>query len=173
MQTQDILLTIFTGVLAVAVLMQTLIFFGIYKSIRRLTEWMDGMGKDLRKNMEIVTSKVDESLSSIKEITDGFKPIKDRLVDTTELIHNRIVDVDDFLAETTRTARMEVLKMQARIESASNRVEEILELAHDSVMAPLNEIGALTRGIRAGFDLLFRRRRNPSSTAPQDEEMFI
>ena len=173
MQTQEILLTIFTGVLALAVLMQTLIFLGIYKSIRRVADWMDGMGKDLRRHMEVVTAKVDEGLTSIQGIADGVKPIIDKVAGTTELIHNRIADVDDFLEETTRTARVEVQRMQARIESASSRLEEMMELIQESVMAPINQFSAITRGIRAGFDLLFRRRKSTPDPSPQDDEMFI
>jgi len=174
MQTQDILLTIFTGILAVAVFMQTLIFFGIFKAIRRMTDRIDGLSKDLIKNVEIVTAKADEALKTIRDIGDGFKPVQDKIVDAAEIIHNRIIKVDDFLEETTSTARLEILRMKDRLESAADRAEELLETMQNSIMAPINEINALTRGIRAGFDLLFRRRRNPSGVSHQDDdEMFI
>jgi hypothetical protein len=68
---------------------------------------------------------------------------------------------------------MEVQSMKDRIESATNRTEELLEMMHDRILAPVNEIYALTRGIRAGFDILFRRRKNTSAEPHQDEEMFI
>jgi len=89
--------------------------------------------------------------------------------------------VDDFLEETTDTARTEVERIRDRVEAATNRAEEMLEIIHDGILAPINEITAITRGIRAGFDFLFRRRRKPSRDVPQsevveqgdDEEMFI
>jgi len=181
MQTQEILLVIFTGILAVAVLMQTLIFFGIFKTFRQLTKRMDSLSKDLQGNVEVVTAKAEETLTTIRDIGEGLMPVKDKMVDAADLIHQRVVKVDDFLEETTSSARTEVQRMQTRIESATNRVEEILEMMQDGVMAPINEISALTRGIRAGFDLLFRRRskasnipdRTPAQTPDQDEEMFI
>jgi len=173
MQTQEVLLAIFTGILAISFLIQTFIFFGIFKTIRQLTDRVDGLSKDLMKNVEVVTVKAEETLTTIRDIGNDLKPVKDKIVDAAEIVHGRIVRVDEFLEETTSTARMEVQSMKDRIDTATNRAEEMLETIHDSILAPVSEINALARGIRAGFDLFFRRRRKPSDTPAQDEEMFI
>jgi hypothetical protein len=34
-------------------------------------------------------------------------------------------------------------------------------------------VNAVVRAVRIGMDVLFRRRRNPSSISAQDDEMFI
>jgi len=181
MQTQEILLAVFTGILAFAVLMQTLIFFRMYKTFRRLAERIDGISQGLLKNADKVTVKAEETLDIIQDIGNGFMPVKDKVVDAAEILHQRVVKVDDFLEETTDTARSEVERIRDRVEAATNRAEEMLEIIHDGILAPINEITAITRGIRAGFDFLFRRRRKPSRDVPQsevveqgdDEEMFI
>ena len=169
----DTLLTIFTGVLALAVLIQTLLFFGIYRTIRQLTSKMDGLGKDLIKNVEAISGKVEEGLATIKGIAEGIKPIRDRVAATTDIVHRRVMELDAFLDEATRTARLEILRVQDMIEQASQKVEETLELLRRGILTPLNEINAISRAIRVGIDVLFRRRKGPSSTSPQDEEMFI
>ncbi len=169
----DTILLVFTGVLAIAVVMQSIIFYSIYRSIRQMNGWMDGIGKDLLRNVESISSKVNEGVATIKEMAEGLKPIKEKLASATDIIHKRVVDVDSFLSETTDTARLEVMRIRDKIESASNRAEEILEMLHNSIITPVNEFNAIARGIKAGMDMLFRRRRNPSSTTPQDEEMFI
>jgi hypothetical protein len=164
---------IFTGVLALAVLMQTLLFFGIYRSIRRITVWMDGCGRDLLRNAEVISSKVEEGLTTIKSTAENLKPITQNLVGTTQIVHNRVVDLDNFLAEATSSARLEIARIQDTIQLASNRAEEAINILRDSVLAPVNEINAVVRAIRVGLDVLFRRRRNPSNAPAQDEEMFI
>lgn len=169
----DTLLTIFTGVLAVAVLIQTFLFFGIYRSIRRLTSWMDGLSKDLLRNVEVISGKVDEGLATIKGIAEGIKPIREKLAATTDIVHKRVTELDAFLAEATSTARLEILRVQDTIHSATQKMEQTLELLRHGIVTPLNEINAISRAIRVGLDVLFRRRKNPSSTSPQDEEMFI
>ena len=173
MHDTNTILLVFTGILAIAVLMQSIIFYGIYRSIRQMNIWMDGIGKDLLRNVEIISSKVDVGVVTIQEIGDGLKPIREKLTSATDIIHKRVINLDSFLEETTDTARLEVMRIRDRIESASNKAEEILEMLHDSIITPVNEFNAIARGIKAGIDVLFRRRRNPSSATPQDEEMFI
>ncbi len=176
MQTQEILLAIFTGILAVAVLMQAFIFLAMYRTFRRLVDRIDGIGRDLIKNADKVTEKAEETLNTIQEIGNGFIPVKDKVVDAAEILHQRVVKVDDFLEETANTARYEVDRVKARIESAASRAEELVEMVHDSILTPINEISAIVRGIRAGFDFLFRRRRKTSESEaepPDNDEMFI
>ena len=174
MDTQDILLTIFTGILAVAVLMQTVAFFGIFRALRRLTVRMDNLSEELIKHVGFVSEKANETLGTIREIGEGLIPVKDSVVHAAVILHQRVVKIDGFLEETTDAARLEVHKLRSRIESASNQVEQLLEDVQNRVMTPVNEIFAITRGIRAGFDLLFRRRKPAAAEVEEpDEEMFI
>jgi vacuolar-type H+-ATPase subunit I/STV1 len=173
MQTQEILLAVFTGILAIAVLVQTFVFLRIYLTIRQLTNRVDDLSKDLMKNVEIVTAKAEEILTTIRDISDSFTPVKNKMVDAVEIVHERVLRVDEFLEETTNTARMEVKRIRDRIESASDRTEEFMEMVHDRILVPVSEITALDRGIRAGFDFFFRRHKTPSVDSQQDEEMFI
>jgi len=168
----DNLLLVFTGILALAVAVQTLLFWGIFRAIRRLSSYMDGLGKDLLKNVGAISARVDEGVAAVKGVAEGLKPIRDKLADSTEIVHNRIAEVDAFLAETTDTVRQEIRRIQDGIHAVTQKVQQTLELLHKSLLAPLNEIGAVTRAINVAVDVLFRRRKRPSSSA-QDEEMFI
>ena len=173
MQTQEILLAIFIGILVVAVLMQTLVLFWIFKALRQLTDRFESMSKDLIKNVEGVTAKAEETLAAVRDVSNALRPVKDKIVDAAEIVHERVVRVDEFLEETTNTARMEVQRMKDRIESAANRTEELLGMLHDRILVPITEMSALVHGIRAGFDFFFRRRGKPSVAPHQDDEMFI
>jgi hypothetical protein len=165
------LLAVFTGILALAVVFQTILFFGIYSAIRRMSTFLDTIGRDYLRSVGTISAKVDEALTLIRDATEGFKPIRDNLVNTTEIIHGRVGEIDHFLAEITDIARLQILRIQDSIQEAVQKAEQTLDLLHKSVLAPINEITAISRGIRVAMDLLFRRRRNPGSA--QDEEMFI
>jgi hypothetical protein len=165
------LLMVFTGILALAVVIQTILFFGIYSAIRRMSTFLDVMGKDLLRNIGVISAKVDEGLAVIKDTAEGLKPIRDNLVNTTEIIHSRVTEIDLFLEETAYMARQQILRVQESIQAAIQRAEQTLDLLHKSLLAPLNEVNAISRAIRVAVDVLFRRRRNPDSA--QDEEMFI
>jgi uncharacterized protein YoxC len=169
----DPLLMIFTGVLALAVVIQGIIFFLIYKSIRQLTVRMDILGNDLIRNAEVVTEKVNEGLAVIKNVAQDLKPITEKLADTTDIVHKRVKDIDCLLEEVTSSARMEILRVQETFRDASCRIQDAIDILRNSIIAPLNEINAISRAIRVAIDVLFRRRKGPSGTAGPDEEMFI
>jgi methyl-accepting chemotaxis protein len=166
-------LLIFTGVLTVAVLMQAFLFFGIYRSIRQVTAKIDNLGKDLLKNFNDISAKVDEALTNIKIMSDSFKSITDSMANTTEIVHKKVVKMDAFVDETIRTAQLEILRIQDTIQMVTDRTRETIELLHSGIQSPINEINAISRALRVGFDFLFRRRKNISGASGHDEEMFI
>ena len=165
------LLMVFTGILTLAIVIQTILFFGIYASIRRMSAFLDAMGKDLLRNIGVISTKVDEGLAIIRDTAEGWNHIRDTLANTTDIVHNRVTEIDLFLAETTDKARQQILRIQDSIQEATEKAEQTLDLLYRGLLAPLNEINAISRGIRVAMDVLFRRRRNPGSA--QDEEMFI
>jgi hypothetical protein len=168
----DTLLMIFTGVLAAAVLIQGIVFFLIYKSIRNLTVRMDILGNDLLRNAEVVTEKVNEGLTVIRDVARDLKPITEKLADATDIVHKRVIDIDGFLEEITGSARLEILRVQETFHDASCRIQETIDILRNSIVAPINEINAISRAIRVAIDVLFRRRKGRSE-AGLDEEMFI
>ena len=167
----DTILLVFTGILALGVLVQTFLFWGMFQAIRKMAAWMDTAGKDLLKNVEKITAKTDESLEAIKRIADGLKPIQERVLDTAEIIHKRVIEVDFFLGETIDSARSEIARVQGAIQSAKERIEELLEMLQDRVLAPISRVAAISRAARVGIEALFRNRRKPSSSM-HDEDMF-
>jgi len=170
---QDTLLTIFTGVVALALLVQSCLFLGIYKSVRRLSTLIEGLSKDLSRDLAALYAKADNALSSIKSVVDGLDPIKSRITETTAIVHKRVEDLDRFLAEATSAGRLEIIRIQDMINTTSSCIEQIFDHLHSSILAPLSEISAVLRGFKVGADMLFRRRKGFSSTSSQDEEMFI
>jgi methyl-accepting chemotaxis protein len=167
------LLMVFTGVLAVAILMQSIIFIGMYRYIRRMTAWMESVSEELLKNIDTVSAKAGEALATVKAVGEDLKPISEKLNSITEIVHNRIAALDAFLDDTTNRARLEILRIQDSIELASQRVGDTMNILQKSILAPVNEINAIARGISAGIDMFFRRKRNLSAVSHQDEEMFI
>ena len=166
------ILIVFTGILAFAVLLQSLLFFGIYRSIRQMNEWLGVWSKDMLRNAQSMASNVEQAVSTLKSTAESLKPITQNLVQSTQIVHSRVVELDRFLGETTRTAQLEFMRIQDTFQMAMRRAEQAIETLRDSILMPINEASAVVRAVRTGIDVLFRRRRNPSVSA-QDDEMFI
>jgi hypothetical protein len=170
---QDTLLIIFIGVVAIALLLQSLALVGIYRSVRRLSGRLDIVASDILKDLKFLSSKSNEVLATVKSVAEGIITTRQHVNETVMIIRNRVQQLDSFIAETTDIARLQVLRIQDAVDTASRRVEESFETLHNSILAPAREVNAIVRGIRVGLDMLLKRRKVPSGNIHQDEEMFI
>jgi hypothetical protein len=170
---QETLLTVFTGIVAIALLLQSLAFVGIYLCVRKLASRMEKLSNDLTASAKALERKADELMSTANMLAEGFKSIQEKVNDTVAVVHHRIVDLDKFLDETTHAARLQVLRIQDVVDTAARRVDETCSILQNSVLAPVNEMNALVRGVKVAVDFLMRRRKVHSGLSHQDEEMFI
>jgi hypothetical protein len=168
-----VLIAVFTGIAALALLFQSIAFLAMARSVRQISSRMDRLGADVSKAIGTVTTKAEELLSLVKGVVERIHTLENSLNATSAVIQKRVVELDSFLEETTDTARLQVLRVQAVVENISSRVEETFDRLHQSVLAPVNEITAIIRGIRVGLDFLQRHRKPPGRASHQDDEMFI
>ncbi len=167
-------LTVFTGVVALALLLQSLAFMGLYRSVRSLSARVDVISKDLAKTISGLTADVSQALATVKSVAEGVQSLKEKVLSTSDMIQRRVGDMDSFLHDLTEAARLEVARIQDAIDTASRQIEDTFELLHRSVLVPVREVTAVVRGFRAGLDFFLRKSpKSPSGASHLDEEMFI
>ena len=173
MFSNDTLLLVFTGIVAVSLLLQSLALVGIHRSIRSLASRIEVVSLNLVKNVDALSEKVDQLLAIIKGMADGMHSLQENLISTSTIVQKRVAELDSFLAEITDAARLQVVRIQNVVDTTARRVEETIDVFQNSILAPVTEVNAIVRGIKVGLDVLLRKRKSPSSSPPQDEEMFI
>jgi hypothetical protein len=169
----DTLLVIFTGILAFAVLAQSILFFLLYKIIRQLTAQVDGLSKDLLKHIGRVSAKVEATLSTINSVAEVVKPVVQKLNESADIVHGRVLELNDFLGEVTDKARLEISELQDSVHDAVQRAQEAISVLRDNLLGPIHQINAITRAIRAAMDVLFGKRKKSSSKASIEDEFFL
>lgn len=167
------LLAVFTGILAFAVLMQSVLFFLMYKSIRQLTAQIDGLSKDLLRHVGKVTASVEEAVASIKGIVETIRPVANKMADSADIVHQRVLDMNGFLGDVTDTAREEIAHIQDALHDATQRAHDAIGLLGENLLTPIHKINALARGIRVAFDVLCRRQKSSTRLPDQDDDIFI
>jgi hypothetical protein len=169
----DTLLVVFTGILAFAVLMQSILFFLMYKVIRQLTVQIDGLSKDLLKHVGRVSAKVEDTLATITSVAEIIKPVVQKLNESAEIVHGRILDLNDFLGEVTDKARLEIVELQEAVHDAMQRAQEVISALKANLLAPINQINAIIHGVRIAMDVLFRRRNKTASQSSIEDSLLL
>jgi methyl-accepting chemotaxis protein len=170
---QDPLLTVFVGIIAAAVVVQGVALVLVTLGLRRLAAHVDGTCKDLMKRVDAIGQKADEMFATVKAVAAGAEAIRDNLVNSTSMIRSRVADVDAFLEEVTRNARLQVATAQDFLETSARKIEETFDLVQQNVLTPIREIGALIAGFRVGLEVLTGRRRRIVDPYRHDDEMFV
>jgi uncharacterized protein YoxC len=166
--------TIFTGTVAISFLVQCIAFLFLARTLRHLAGRVEELSKGLSRTAESLSEKVEGVLSSVKTSAENLKTLQGNLTATSEVIHKRVVSVDRFLSDAADSARLEIIRIQDTVDMACRRTEDAIDLLYRGVIAPVSEVSAILRGLRAAFSVLMRRANPPSGRARrEDEEMFI
>jgi len=148
----DTLLAVFTGVLAIAILMQSILLLFMLLNLRRL-------GKELLSQIQKLTEKTEATLEAITDVAENIRPVARKLADSAEIIHGRVVDIDGFLGEIMEKSRREIAGIEDALHDATHKIRHAIGILSDSIIMPVTRISALTKAVRAAAGVLFRRRK--------------
>jgi methyl-accepting chemotaxis protein len=167
---RDILLlyimAVFTGVAAIALVMQMLYLFGMYRSIKQLREravsFMDRwepLADQAQKTLEQVRGQSDQILKKVEGLADQSKTQLDK--------------VDTLLTDVSQTTRLQLERIDRAIADTVDRVHDTTEAVQKTVLVPVRQVRAVAAAFGAIVGSLNARRRPTVDQATLDEEMFI
>jgi ABC-type transporter Mla subunit MlaD len=168
-------IAIFVGITAFSFFLQSLAIFGIYSRLKQVSSRVDDISGDVRRKLSDVTAKVQQTLDAAKPIVEGVERINENLLSVSMLVKNRAVDFDRVAQEATATLRMQLARLDGAVDHATNRIQNVVDTWHRGVIAPVHELSALVKGVRAGFEFFFSRKesRPGSGGRHTDDELFI
>jgi uncharacterized membrane-anchored protein YhcB (DUF1043 family) len=164
-QTLLIVMTVFVVVAALAMVVQVVFLFGIYKAARGMNEKAERVMPKLEALIETSRRTIEESRKQITEITTRTTEI----LDTTK---QQLVRVDELFADASSRLRIQMDRAELVLDDAMTRAQSTIALVHSGVVKPIHQIQALAAGVRTAISFFAKGRPNPTN-ATADEEMFI
>jgi len=159
----DWVMPLFTIVVAVALLMETLVIAVMFIAFRRLT------GR-IEKLTDRVQGRVFPLISQFQLRFDEVQPrISDAVIQASELVHSARTQVeraDRVITETTDRLRIKLVQADQKITGSLELIEDTGSKIRRAVLAPLRSIKALTAGIQTGISVY--RTRFHESAEPMD-----
>jgi ABC-type transporter Mla subunit MlaD len=161
-----ILLTVFTGVAALALLIQMFIFYGLYRSARTTQERLASLADRAEPLIDSTRKMVDQTRQQSHDILSKMQDI----AETTRLQVHRL---DEVVGEVTVHTRAYLERIDEVAESTAVRFEETVASVQRTVLTPVREVSAVAAAVRAVVGHLGRRRAGVIERATQDEDLFI
>jgi hypothetical protein len=166
----DNLLIIFIAVTAAAVVLQAGILVAMFVTMRKTSAKVESLAEEVKTKV-LPTAELAHSM--ILELRPKIENVVDNVSQSTTVISNQIARVDATLTDIVDRTRLQVIRADEFVNTTMDKLEETREAVQRTVVSPVRYASGLMRGITAGFETFFGRRRNgETATAPQDE-MFI
>ncbi len=156
---------------AVAVLMQAGAMVGIWLSIRKANQELADLRRDVKERIDPLSHSLAEILTNSRE---PIRTITNNLADISRIMRDRTSHVDGVVAEAVDKSRLQVIRVDQMVSDLLLKIEKTTDEIQQKVLAPVNEVSAVIKGVRSGLEFLFSRRHVSSVTeATQDEQLFI
>ena len=169
MENQELLLitmAVFTGVAAVALVIQMAFLFGIYRSIKTVQQ----RSATFMDRWEPVA---DSSLQLLEQLRQQSNEILTRVGEVAETTKNQVQKVDSLLTDVSDRAKSQMDRVDRTVENALERVHETAAALQGTLLVPIRQLRALAVAVGVIFEHLFGSRRPTVDRATLDEEMFI
>jgi len=164
-------LTIALILVALAVLIQAGMTIAIWLVLRKIPSQVEAIRADFKQRFDPVAQSVTDILVNARE---PLRTIIANLADISRMLRERTRDADGLVAELLDKSRAQVIRMDQMVSDLVQKVETTSEAVQRGVLTPIQEVSAVIKGMQAGLEFLFSRRRTTSvSEAAQDEQLFI
>ncbi len=164
-------LPIFVGIIALAVLTQTIILIVIFAVLLKL-------GKQMKQIADDIHGRINPIISRIHAIVEESQPrIASVMADAAEMTHmarSQAQRIDRMLAENLERLRVQLLHIDELVTGTLQSVQDTGNKVKQTVWAPVRSVTAVMRGIQTGFEFYRgnRRRADGAGESP-DEDLFI
>ena len=164
-------LTIALILVALAVLMQAGTTIGIWLAMRKIPVQIEAVRTEVKQRFDPLAQAVTEI---VRDAREPLRTITSDLADISKMLRERTADVDGLVAELVDKSRAQVIRVDQMVSDLVKKVETTSDAVQRGVLAPVQEVSAVIKGMRAGLEFLVSRRRTTSvSEAAQDEQLFI
>ena len=163
----------FVIVAAVAILLQTLILFGLAKGIKEFVTRLEAL-------LGRVENQASPIMATTRDIIDDAQPkiadITTNLAESAATVKVHVTDLAQATGEIVERARLQAARIDELVENTIEKIEVTTDLVQTSVVTPVRRIHALISAVSAGLGFLRAnraRRKSEGNSSEADEEMFI
>lgn len=171
METYLTYLTVFIGLITLALVAQAVILVATYLRLAKLDEETRVLRQKLSEQAGPILRNVDELTLTARD--------KTRLIleDVSALSYDarrQMEKLDRLTDEMADRLRLQIIRTDELLSKALESLEEAGTTVKESVVGPVREAAAVVQGVKAAIDFLTARRgRAPRRPERVDEELFI
>lgn len=172
-QTLLIILTIFVGLAALAMLIQMGTLLGLFLTARKLQTLVTELMPQVNSIIGVSKKTADVTLRTVEGAEKHIHKIgetSNAILDSTK---QQVAKIDELLTDATTRAKVQLERAEMVLDDSMGRAQETVSIVQRSILRPVREINGLVIGLRTSLAYLGKGSRPTVDHATADEEMFI
>jgi methyl-accepting chemotaxis protein len=164
---------LFVIVAAVAIVLQTVILFVLYKVMRQTTSRMESLAVRME---EKTTPMLVTAHAILEDAQPKLAEITSNLADSTAVVRSHVAQMAEATGEIVDRARLQAARLDELVSSTVDKIETTTDFVQHTVVGPVRRLHAIVQALSAGLSFLKAnraRRKMETSNGDVDEEMFI
>ena len=168
----DDLLKFFIATTSLAVVLQMLILAGLYFAVRKTTERVEALAKEVHSKALPTMDTVQNFLTDVRPKLDT---ITTNVSESSTLVRQQLGRIDATLTDALDRTRLHVIRADELLSRTMDRVEETSDVVQKTVMSPLRQVNGLLAALSTGVDVFLgqKRRHGKNGMGVPQDEMFI
>jgi len=166
-------IAIFVIVAAVAIVLQMVIMFALYKAMKQTASRVEGIAGRMEQQttplLATANAILEDAQPKVAEITSN-------LAESTATLRAHVSQVAEATGEIVERARLHAARVDEFVGNTMDKIETASELLETKVLNPVRRVQAIVSAVTTGLGFLRNsrgQRKARAARAGHDEEMFI
>ena len=166
-------IAIFVIVAAVAIVLQMVIMFALYKAMKQTAARVEGIAGRMEQQttplLATANAILEDAQPKVAEITSN-------LAESTATLRAHVSQVAEATGEIVERARLHAARVDEFVGNTMDKIETASELLETKVLNPVRRVQAIVSAVTTGLGFLRNsrgQRRARAARAGHDDEMFI
>lgn len=167
------LLLLFIAVESVAVVLQMLILFAIFLTVKRATAQTENIVLDMQRR---TIPLVENARDILADATPKLKQATSNLTQASETLKTQAETLGNIAVEVGMRARNKIAQADDMVTRTLERVERTTGAVQNSVLSPVRRVNGILQGLSVGIGAFLNQKRDAkpeNRRANGDEGMFV
>ena len=145
----------------------------------RTTEAVNALVADFVEKTRGEVSQIDELLRHRTTDVDALvgdlvEKSRTQVSRADQILRDQMGSLDSMMSDGIQNSRAQLERLDHLVSDVVRKIETTSELMQRGALAPITEVSAVVKGVRAGLQFFFSRQKtNGAETGGQDEQLFI
>jgi uncharacterized protein YoxC len=148
------LLMIFVGLVAVALIVQAIALVVMAIGAAKARKRVLAIAEEVRAKALPV---LDSTQDFIKNTAPKLMTLAENLVETSNVVRNKALELDATLSEVNNKARVQAERADDIVTTILTGTAELVNAVQSGIQVPVREFNGLMNGLKAGLDVLVGR----------------